>query len=491
LLVTFTPQTSRAAQIAIPRIMPLGDSLTDGSNTVAGAYRISLERQLIAGKFDFNFVGSLANGPLESRQHEGHNGFRIDQILDGVTPSPGGKGWLSKAKPDDVLLMVGTNDILQDYQLDTAPDRLSSLLDEITTVLPNANVLVASVPPLVDPTDNAQAQAYNSAIPGIVAAEQSQGRRVSFVDVNASLDISDVAVDGVHLGSTGYAKVGNAWYRALSTVLPSRGAPPRSLVCSCSIWPATTTPAVAEVTTATTSYELGVKFRSDVNGWITGVRFYKGPHNTGTHIGHLWTRTGGLLATVTFANETASGWQQATFAQPVQITADTTYVASYFAPVGRFSKNNGYFNLKQSARYPLRALEWGQSGPNGVYRAGSSGFPATYAGQTNYWVDVMFRPAISSPPPPTPTGVSTAATSASAVLVSWNDVAGETSYGIERSPDGVTAWQVVGSVPADATSFSDTGLDPSTRYFYRLTASNEAGNSAPSEVVSATTPSSS
>jgi titin len=87
--------------------------------------------------------------------------------------------------------------------------------------------------------------------------------------------------------------------------------------------------------------------------------------------------------------------------------------------------------------------------------------------------------------------VSTAATSASAVLVSWNDVAGETSYGIERSPDGVTAWQVVGSVPADATSFSDTGLDPSTRYFYRLTASNEAGNSAPSEVVSATTPSSS
>ena len=62
---------------------------------------------------------------------------------------------------------------------------------------------------------------------------------------------------------------------------------------------------------------LGVKFQSDVAGYITGIRFYKGPSNTGTHVGHLWTASGALLATATFTNETASGWQQVNFANPV------------------------------------------------------------------------------------------------------------------------------------------------------------------------------
>ena len=63
-----------------------------------------------------------------------------------------------------------------------------------------------------------------------------------------------------------------------------------------------------------------------MNGYITGIRFYKGSGNTGTHVGHLWTSTGTLLATATFSNETASGWQQVNFATPVAITAGTTYV---------------------------------------------------------------------------------------------------------------------------------------------------------------------
>src|SRR5262249_11654351 len=53
--------------------------------------------------------------------------------------------------------------------------------------------------------------------------------------------------------------------------------------------------------------ELGVKFRSDVTGTIRGIRFYKGPNNTGTHVGSLWTRNGQLLAQATFTAETATG----------------------------------------------------------------------------------------------------------------------------------------------------------------------------------------
>ena len=83
--------------------------------------------------------------------------------------------------------------------------------------------------------------------------------------------------------------------------------------------------------------ELGVKFRADVSGFITGVRFYKGAGNTGTHIGSLWTSGGTLLAQATFSNETASGWQQVNFGAPVAVTANTVYVASYFAPNGGYA----------------------------------------------------------------------------------------------------------------------------------------------------------
>ena len=53
-------------------------------------------------------------------------------------------------------------------------------------------------------------------------------------------------------------------------------------------------------------------FTPSVDGTITAIRFYKGPGNTGTHLGSLWTSDGDRLGTVTFTNETASGWQTAT-----------------------------------------------------------------------------------------------------------------------------------------------------------------------------------
>jgi peptidoglycan/xylan/chitin deacetylase (PgdA/CDA1 family) len=138
--------------------------------------------------------------------------------------------------------------------------------------------------------------------------------------------------------------------------------------------------------------EVGVKFRSDVNGYITGIRFYKASTNTGTHIGSLWTDTGTLLATATFTNETASGWQQVTFSTPVVITANTVYVASYHMNVGHYSDDPDYFAGKGVDNPPLHALADGVSGENGVGAAGStSTFPNQGWRSSNYWVDVVFQ----------------------------------------------------------------------------------------------------
>ena len=169
--------------------------------------------------------------------------------------------------------------------------------------------------------------------------------------------------------------------------------------CPCSTWNETVTPAITAKPDRN-AVELGVKFKSDVNGYITGIRFYKGSGNTGTHVGNLWTSSGQRLATATFTNETATGWQQVNFAQPVPITANTVYVASYHTSVGYYAINEGFFANASIDNPPLRFLRDGESGGNGVYKYGTSGFPNQTYRSSNYWVDVVFGASTTNTTPP-------------------------------------------------------------------------------------------
>jgi hypothetical protein len=165
--------------------------------------------------------------------------------------------------------------------------------------------------------------------------------------------------------------------------------------CTCiSVWPSSTNPSVADAND-TTPVEVGMKFRSDAGGLVMGVRFFKAAANTGTHVGHLWSSTGTKLAEVTFSSETSSGWQQASFSSPVAITSGTTYVISYYAPVGHYSADSNYFASTGVDNAPLHALANGTDGPNGVYVYSSApgAYPNSTYQSTNYWVDVVFAPS--------------------------------------------------------------------------------------------------
>jgi uncharacterized repeat protein (TIGR01451 family) len=161
-----------------------------------------------------------------------------------------------------------------------------------------------------------------------------------------------------------------------------------STPATASIWPTSAVPGTGWHSDS--SVTLGVKFRSDVSGNITGIRFYKGAGNNGNHIGLLYSASGTLVAQATFSGETASGWQQVNFSTPVAIQANTTYVAAYFSTSG-FAIDAGYFTSNGVDHAPLHASRSGVDGPNGVFAYGASAvFPSSSWGDTNYWVDVAF-----------------------------------------------------------------------------------------------------
>ena len=267
--------------------------------------------------------------------------------------------------------------------------------------------------------------------------------------------------------------------------------------CPCSIW-GTGAQGGADSGDAT-SIEVGVKFKTDAFGTATGIRFYKASANTGTHIGNLWTSSGQLLASATFTGETASGWQQVNFAQPVTLNPNTTYVASYFAPKGHYSQAENYFSTVPptgaSANSvdspPLHALRNTNGVTNGVYSYGSSStFPTNTFNAENYWVDVVFSPA---GPPGQVTNVTATAGYASAG-VSWSAPASGgavTTYTITPyiGSAAQTPTTVTGS-PAP-TSAVVTGLTNGTTYTFTVTASNPNGKGAESAPSNAVTPSSS
>jgi lysophospholipase L1-like esterase len=192
------------------RIMPLGDSITDGYTPYPGGYRVNLWQRFVAGGYRVDFVGSQTNGPAElgDHDHEGHPGWRIDQLDANIV------SWLNATDPRTILLHIGTNDINQNYDVANAPARLSTLIDHILQTKPNVQLFVAQIiteqgEPHATMIDN-----YNAAIPGIVA---SKGPNVHVVNMHAALTAADLA-DGVHPTQAGYNKMAPVWYDALQSV---------------------------------------------------------------------------------------------------------------------------------------------------------------------------------------------------------------------------------------------------------------------------------
>ena len=219
-----------------------------------------------------------------------------------------------------------------------------------------------------------------------------------------------------------------------------------------------------------------MKFRSSLNGSVAGIRYYKGEGFTGTRTGHLWSSTGTILATATFTGETSSGWQEVLFATPVAITANTTYVVSYFSSSGDYASTGNYFT-QAVINGSLRALANGEDGPNGLYQYSATPvFPTNSFNAGNYWVDVVFTTS-GGASLPTVTTHPSSQTKCAGEDVSFTSAAnGNPAPTVQwqASTDGIS-WTNINGATNSVLTFATTIADNNKQY--RAVWTNNGGSS--------------
>ncbi len=250
-------------------------------------------------------------------------------------------------------------------------------------------------PATINPTTFELRDAANAIVPGAVGYDVAT--RTVTLTPNAALTPESTYTATVR-GGTSDPRAKDLAANALAANVSWSFTTSADVACPCTGWDGGATPAMASAPDSN-AVELGVKFRVDVDGSVTGIRFYKGAGNSGEHVGNLWSTSGELLATAIFTNETSTGWQQVNFSTPVTIAADTVYVASYHAPNGHYSANSAYFSANGVDNGVLHLLQNGESGGNGLYAySTSSVFPTQSYNSSNYWVDVVFDDNAGEPP---------------------------------------------------------------------------------------------
>jgi lysophospholipase L1-like esterase len=205
------------------RIMPLGDSITDGVGA-PGGYRGTLYNLLTAQGYNVDMVGNQTDNSegLIEKEHEGHPGWRIDQLDSNI------EAWLAAIEdPDFVLVHIGTNDFGQGLDTTHAINRLDALILKIAMLRPNANIVVTNLMVRGEPYNTQIQQQFNPFVQGVVNAHAAAGRKVTFLDMRSAVPLSDMP-DQLHPNATGYTKMANAWrgaIQALATPVGDHSAP--------------------------------------------------------------------------------------------------------------------------------------------------------------------------------------------------------------------------------------------------------------------------
>lgn len=272
-------------------VLPLGDSITDGAgnSTNNGGYRVQMVSDLVAAGYATHLLGSNVLSATDAKtpavlknndglHAEGHGGFTISDITNNLDANSGKGGntggyWLSGGGgtgrsaifPQYTLLMIGTNDIINDYGahndaktpmngpalLAQMQADMTVLCNKILTLRPTTNLIVSSIAafpnPFVDPTitgypdptgteaDQTDYALNHYVIPyndwlktTLVPTLKAADKPVSFVDAYADFIGNDAAGHkiiepyygdyGLHPDATGYALMGTTFANGIKAL---------------------------------------------------------------------------------------------------------------------------------------------------------------------------------------------------------------------------------------------------------------------------------
>jgi len=204
-------------------IMPLGDSITESSKDLP-SYRFYLWHLALARGYRIDFVGSrhgVANGPPASpdfdTDHEGHSGWRADEILDHI------HSWAAEASPDVVLIHLGHNDLCQGQSIASTAADIGGIIDELRNVNPSVRILLAEVI-ASSSTCHAGIPALNAQLSRLAADKRRADSPVVLVDQYTGFDPSTMTYDGTHPLASGESRMADRWFEQLAPLLDALGA---------------------------------------------------------------------------------------------------------------------------------------------------------------------------------------------------------------------------------------------------------------------------
>ncbi|MEO0649586.1 MAG: SGNH/GDSL hydrolase family protein [Planctomycetota bacterium] len=215
-----TPIGSAVRIESVPRVLPLGDSITFGTG-VPGGYRFPLSQQLTKAGRPVDFVGTLtSNNPPDftDPEHQGHVAWTVDDLIqfdgNGVSPDSSIEQILEATEPESILLHIGTNNMLLFDGWQFGAERVDELLDRIWSVDPEVKVFAATIVPTGDDSTNLTVDYFNEHLREFLWERQNDGFPVRLVDMGANLTEFSLS-DGVHPSAEGYQDMADEWFAAL------------------------------------------------------------------------------------------------------------------------------------------------------------------------------------------------------------------------------------------------------------------------------------
>jgi lysophospholipase L1-like esterase len=199
------------------RVMPLGDSITDGQ-AGRNSYRYFLYRKLVDAGLGVDFVGGRIRNDVGDppnfnfdQNHEGHSGNRADQILANVVT------WVQDHDPEVVLLHIGTNDIWQGQSVAGTVNEVAQIIDAIRSVNSSIRIVLAQIIPLAgfEPL----IADFNGQLATMAAAKVAAGANLGVVDMHAGFSLSGDTDDGVHPNNSGAGKMADRWFDEIDDLL--------------------------------------------------------------------------------------------------------------------------------------------------------------------------------------------------------------------------------------------------------------------------------